>query len=144
MSLVRETVFKALFAQLESVAGLITTSRTLVSVHDVPLESLPAAYQIQGKQVTKKLPNLPPAYVLEASWIVYALSNDPAVSASTVLNPILDGAVAALTPGPADTAQTLGGIVLQCAISGEVEVIEGVLGDRAVAIIPIQIIVSGP
>jgi hypothetical protein len=54
----------------------------------------------------------------------------------------LDALEAALAPSPVTGIQTLGlpGMVRHVTISGKVETDEGVLGDQAVAIVPIEIL----
>jgi hypothetical protein len=62
-----------------------------------------------------------------------------------VLNPLLDAIAAALAPTGADLvagAQTLGGLVKHCWISGAIETDEGALGGQAVAIVPVEILVT--
>ena len=44
--------------------------------------------------------------------------------------------------GSAFAPQTLGGLVGSCAVAGEIAIFEGSLGNRAGAIIPIQIITA--
>ena len=60
---------------------------------------------------------------------------------ATLLNTIQQGVmVALLTDLLHDGRQTLGGLVHDCFIDGEVETDEGTLGEQAVAIIPITAI----
>ena len=139
----REPVFAALFALLQGAAAFTTSSRRLVNVQDLAAEAFPAAYQLQGKQIVKKAVITPPIYEMEATWIIYALSNDPNIAPSTVLNPLVDAVLKILLPGPLSNALTLGGLVTQCAVSGDIDIFEGVLGDRAVAVIPLQILAPG-
>jgi hypothetical protein len=60
-----------------------------------------------------------------------------------VLNGMIEAATAALAPSPAITRQTLGGLVEFCAIDGSIQIFDGVLGDRAIAIVPISIVLGG-
>jgi len=59
-----------------------------------------------------------------------------------LLNPMLDALEAALAPLPATGIQNLGlpTMVQHAYIQGKVETDEGVLGDQAVAVIPIEIL----
>jgi len=139
----REPVFAALFSLLQSATAFTTSSRRLVNVQDLAAEAFPAAYQLQGKQIVKKTVITPPIYEMEATWIIYAFSNDPNIAPSTVLNPLVDAVLKVLIPAPLSNALTLGGLVTQCAVSGDIEIFEGVLGDRAVAVIPLQILAPG-
>jgi hypothetical protein len=66
--------------------------------------------------------------------------NDPTVVPSQLMNPLLDAIELALKPD--DVAMdncSLGGIVSHCAFSGSITIIEGNMGDEAVAVIPINI-----
>jgi len=60
----------------------------------------------------------------------------------TTLNNEVDAIVAALDREPASGMQTLGGLVHDCRIAGDIETDEGRLGQQAVAIIPIEIIAN--
>jgi hypothetical protein len=59
-----------------------------------------------------------------------------------LLNPLLDSLEAALAPSPATGIQNLGlpTMVQHVYIQGKIETDEGVLGDQAIAVIPIEIL----
>lgn len=139
----REAVYSALFAKLQTVAGLTTISRRVKNVQDVQPEDFPAAYQLQGVQAIKFSGANPASNVWHASWLLYAHDPDPASAPSTQLNNLIDAAVAVLAPSPGFDKQSLGGLVEYCAIDGTIDVFEGVLGDRAVAVLPIVIVLPG-
>lgn len=82
---------------------------------------------------------------MEAAWVLYNYSDDPNVAPSTGLNVLVDAALAALTPTPQYpmAKNTLGGLVEYAAVVGSIEIYEGVLGNFAVAIIPIKINLAG-
>ncbi len=121
----------------------VTVSRRLEMVDEMSPSALPAAFQMQGKQSIKKEINKPPVYVLNADWFLYAYQPNTALPPSTMLNTMVDLATAQLVPPAGVGKFTLGGLVEDCAINGEIELYEGLLGDRAVAIIPIRILVPG-
>jgi hypothetical protein len=139
----REAVYAALFAKLQTLPGIVTVSRRLQNVQDVQPESFPAAFQLQGKQQAKFSGAMPTTNTWRADWLLYAYNDDPASAPSIQLNSMVDAAVALLTPAPAFDKQSLGGLVEYCAIDGDIEVFEGVLGNRAVAVIPITIVLPG-
>jgi hypothetical protein len=139
----RESVYAALFAKLQSLPGLVTVSRRLQNVQDVAPESFPAAFQLQGEQSAKFSGNTPAVFTWKADWLLYVHNDDPTSAPSTSLNTLIDAASALLNPPPGQNKQTLGGLVEYCAIDGPVQVFEGVLGDRAVAILPISIVLAG-
>lgn len=139
----RESVYAALFAQLKSISGLVVTSRRLKNIQDMQPEQLPAAFQIQEKQPVKYSGSTPSRKVLRASWLLYAHSSDLTVAPSTVLNNLLDQADAILAPTNPSVRNTLGGLVEYAAVSGDIEIFEGVLGDRCIAVVPIEMILPG-
>ena len=137
-----ETVFAALYAKLQTIATFTTSGRRLVNVQDMNPEQFPAAFQLQGKQTWKFSPNAPPVLTLRATWVLYTFQTDPAAAQSTPLNLLLDAVRTALSPAPF-VKQTLSGLVEYAAIEGDVEIFEGVLGERAVALVPIVLVMAG-
>ena len=138
----REQVYAALFAQLQGAYSWKTVTRRLQNIQDMAPEDFPAAFQIQEKQTAKYTGNTPTRAVLRANWLLYAQSSDISVAPSTALNAMTDAACAALA-GVGVLKNTLGGLVEYAAVSGDIEIFEGVLGDRAIAIVPIEIVLAG-
>ena len=101
----------------------------------------PALFQTQKGETITRPAGLPPRRTLAVDLVLYAVSGDSAVAPASLLNPLIDAVEAALEPGPAFAKQTLGGLVSHCCVSGRVEIVEGVLGAQAVAIVPIEIVV---
>ncbi len=139
----REAIFLALFAKMQTISGIVMSSRRLQNVQDMDPVSLPAGFQLQGKQSIKYKGSVPAANDWYASWIFYGYSADPSIAPSTSLNNIIDAACTILQPPVENNRQTLGGLVEYAAVEGDIEIFEGVLGDRAVAILPIRIILAG-
>lgn len=139
----REQVYAALFNLLGTLPGLKTVSRRLQNAQDMQPEGFPAAFQLQGKQAAKYSGNTPSIYTWRADWLLYAHNSDQTVSPTTQLNALIDAATALLVPAPSTNRQTLGGLVEYCAIDGDIEVFEGILGDRSIAILPISILLPG-
>src|SRR5215472_13054396 len=87
--------------------------------------------------------NTPVVYTLLFDLYVYAHSSDQYRSPAMVLNPLLDAVERALSPlyDPAGiggyTTLGLEPMVRYCRIQGRVETDEGVLGDQALAIVPV-------
>ena len=79
----------------------------------------------------------------EVDFYVYGQAPDELTAPATVLNPLLDAIEAALAPPASSNVQTLGGLVCHAWIAGKIETDEGALGGQAVAIVPIEILVSG-
>lgn len=136
----REAVYAALFAKLQTLPGVVTVSRRLQNVQDIQPEAFPAAFQLQGEQQAKFSGAMPATNTWRADWLLYAHDDDPSSAPSIQLNNLIDAAVALLAPPPYADKQTLGGLVEYCAIDGSIQVFEGVLGNRAVAVLPITIV----
>lgn len=134
----REAIFSALFALVSSAAEFKTASRKLVHWTEVAPVDQPALFQAQGKESATVLYRAPTKWTLHASLYVYAHQNSLDLLPAVALNGLLDAIEAKLAPGY-DGEQTLGGLVSHCRIVGEIETDEGVLGDQAIAIIPIEI-----
>lgn len=143
MKATREQVFGALFDVLKTVPGLVTASRRLKNVQDMQPEELPAAFQLQGKQELVYKGSVPTVADMTATWALYGYSSDPDVAPSTVLNNLIDAACAALAPPAYTDKQTLGGLVEYAAIDGDIEIYEGILADKAVALLPIRLLLAG-
>jgi hypothetical protein len=137
----RETIYQALFTLASGAANFVTTSRRWKHWGDVDAASQPALFQNQkGEHVVAKN-GLPAQRKLLVDLCLYASNGDPNLAGSSFLNPLLDAVEAALAPDPATERQTLGGLVSHAFINGAVEIFEGVIGDQAVAIVPVEILI---
>lgn len=142
ISVPREKVFEALWEKLQGLQGIVTFSRRLRHWEDVSKDEQPALFLAAAGQTGVQVRNLPPVWTLKATLHLYVHgAADPSVSPSTRLNELLDAIEAAIAVPEGEPAQTLGGLVQHAWIAGEIETDEGVLGDQAVAIIPIDILV---
>ena len=81
-------------------------------------------------------------WTLYADFYIYAHSSDPYAAPASILNPLLDALDQALAPSPTTGIQDLGlpGMVQHAYIAGKIETDEGVLGDQAIAIVPVEIL----
>ena len=139
----REPIYAALFALLAPIPGLATASRRLQHWTDVPASAQPALFQVQKGETVAARHGLPPKHQLSVELFLYAQTGgDPTVAPAQILSPLIDAIEAALAPtDPTDAVQTLGGLVSHAWIEGRIETDEGVLGDQAVAIIPVTLLV---
>ena len=136
----RDAIYAALFSKASAAAGFVTASRKLLHWTDVPGIQQPALFQAQGKEMASAGFHLPTKWTLRAHLYVYVHQASVAGQVpATQLNTFVDAIEAALLPEAATGEQTLGGLVSHCRIIGEIETDEGLLGDQAVAIIPIEI-----
>lgn len=138
----REQIFAALFALVSASSSYKTSSRKLKHWAQVPPAQQPAIFQTQGKEHAVAGYRMPTRWTLHASLYIYAHQNSLDTLPSTALNGLLDAIELALVPDVATGEQTLGGLVTHCRIVGDIETDEGVLGDQAVAIIPIEILAN--
>lgn len=142
-----EDAYAALFSKLDAmrVAGqLKNASRHLEHIADYDVANMPAGFQHQttmpiteskrGVRIRQK--------ILNVDWYFYVPAS-PDAPASPVLNALVQKALDALAPDPVIEKQTLGNVVTDCYVEGTVEFYEGVLQDRAVAILPIKIVAPG-
>lgn len=90
---------------------------------------------------TKRLGS-PIVWTLYGEFYIYAHSSDPYLPPGAILNPLLDALEAALAPSPATGIQHLGlpEMVQHAYITGRIETDQGVLGDQAIAIVPIEVL----
>ncbi len=139
----REPIYAALFALVAKAAEFVTIDRRLRHWSDVAPAEQPALYMSQKSETaTVKAHGAPTVWMLSVDLYLYAHSSDPYRSPATILNPLLDAVEAALEPSAVTGNQDLGlpARVQHASITGKVETDEGVLGDQAVAIIPVEIL----
>lgn len=140
--MIREPIYAALFALVSGVPGVVTASRKLKLWSDVAAIEQPALFMAQGAELAIRNTGQPVKWVLDVKLYLYVNTSGD-TSPTITLNVILDGIERALTPTLAGSAQTLGGLVHDARIEGAIETDEGVLGEQAIAIVPVRIITAG-
>ncbi|WP_423396027.1 hypothetical protein [Burkholderia sp. LMG 21824] len=148
MSIQREPIYAALFALVQSAVApyAVTIGRRFQLASQVPPSEQPAVFQVQkSERIAHERRGLPKKYHLFVDLVVYAQAGDSAAIPATAVNTILDAIDNALAPAPGDPMnnQTLGGLVEHAWIEGEVLIVEGTLQDQSVAIVPVQMYVTG-
>ena len=141
--IVREPIYAALFDLAAGAAGFVTAERRLRHWSDVAPAEQPALFMTQKSEVASvKMLGAPTVWTLLVEFYLYAHSSDPYLSPATVLNPLVDAVEAALAPAATTGLQDLGlpSMVQHAYIAGKIETEEGVLGDQAIAIIPVEIL----
>lgn len=142
----RETVFAALFTKLASAAGLITTSRSWRNIDEVAPSEMPALFQVETPEVAHTEKGKPTIYRWGADVFLYAhaqaAEQQGLADVMPLLNNLLDAVIATIDRTPANGLQTLGGLVYDLRVQGQIEKAEGRVdsGRRAFAIIPLEII----
>jgi len=140
----REAIFVALADLLNGIPGVVTFSRKLLHWTDVSPSQQPALFLAQGNQTATPgdpARGLPTKWTLSADLYLYT-NTQGETSPSTRANILLDAIEHQLSPPPLQRTQTLGGLVEHCWIEGAIETDEGTLGDQAVAIVPLKILIT--
>ena len=141
----REAIYAALWSLAAEAANFATASRRLRHWSDVGPAEQPALFMSEKGGIAKiKALGAPVVWTLYADLYLYAHSSDPYLPPATILNPLLDAIEAALVPAPISGIQDLGlpAMVQHAYISGRIETDEGLLGDQAIAIIPVEILAA--
>ena len=140
----REAIYSALFARLQAAYAWNLSGRVLLHWSDVDALQQPAMFQTQSTEVVQRITRQPAKLMMNVKVYIYAHSQTAAGRApSSVLNDLIDAIWNAMKPDAAHLeTQTLGGLVEWARIEGAIETDEGLLGDQAVAIVPIAILTA--
>lgn len=136
----RETIWAAVFALLRDLAPFAETGRKIKHWDDC--ENFPALFLEQGPEtVTKSGRGLPQSYTMSAE-ICFYVRNDSNDTPAPQINALLDALDAALKPTTPDGRITLGGLVHDVWIEGQIARDEGVLGSIGVAVVPLKVLLA--
>jgi len=141
----REAIQAALFTLLTAnTSGLSTiklASRRLKPPQEVGAGNCPALFQIYKGETIEWTGMQPLKRLMHVELVLYAHSGDKSFPTSSLLSPLLDAVEGAF--GAADPAQvqTLNGLARRVTINGKIETDEGLLGEYAYAIVPVDILV---
>jgi hypothetical protein len=139
----REAIYGALWSAGSRAWSFASANRRLRHWSDVTPVEQPALFMSEkgGHAVVKAL-GAPTVWTLFADFYIYVHSSDPYAAPASILNPLLDSLEQALAPSPASGIQNLGlpDMVQHAYIAGKIETDEGVLGDQAIAIVPVEIL----
>jgi hypothetical protein len=139
---VRNEILDALFARLIAAPGLAGVLKTTGKNHlklpkDVPHDKQPALFLVDTTSDPKGGWNQANAWELHYRLYLYARGAKNDGGAQAQRNALMDAVDQALKGPPPTGRQTLGGLVYEARISGQPETDEGVLGEQAVAWMPI-------
>lgn len=137
----REAIYAALFARVSASADFTTATRRVKDYTDVDQATQPAILQVELGEKWAEPGTPPQPVILRAKLFIYCESNDPTEPVSTQINTLMDAVVAALAPPDIEERQTLGGLVYNTAIVGDVTIAEGLSGQSEVSI-PIEIMLG--
>ena len=139
----REAIYSALWSLAAGAASFASVNRRLRHWSDVAPVERPALFMSEkGGHAAIKALGAPTVWTLYVDFYIYVHSSDPYTAPAAILNPLLDALEAALAPVAATGIQNLGlpGMVSHAYIAGKIETDEGILGDQAVAIVPVEIL----
>lgn len=146
MIIQRETIYAALFSQLQGALGTTfkTYSRRWQDPSQVSPADRPALYQVETGEVaatSQKIAGLPLIWNQKVDLVLYTAGDSSSLTVpSTELNTLLDAVEAALPNVTKGLAQTLGGKVYTTRIDGKIEIVENVAGAMAMAVIPVLLV----
>lgn len=148
--MIRENIYAGIFAFFSALTvggspAFKKATRQLKVWENVEPEDQPALLMLQKSESCSKPRGLPAKWTLSIDLYLYVHTGsqyDPDIVPSQLLNPLMDAIEASLTlDDVSNNACTLNGLVSHCFIDGVVEIFEGNLGDQAVCIIPITVVV---
>lgn len=143
----RDSYYQALFALLQGLKsqGVVKVcDRRLRFLDEMSASELPALFMAVDHQQTTQQRGLPPRRTLGAKVFLYAANPDRHTPAGVQLNGLIDAVEQALAPDSravnGENVQTLGGSVSHAWIEGAIEVFEGPQGQKAAAILSVQML----
>jgi hypothetical protein len=149
MTFPREQIYSALFSILQgallSPAGPFkTVSRRWQDPSQMSPADRPALFQVQKDELAATAINgLPVNWKTTVDLVLYTTGDtDPASIPSAELNSLLDAVESAIRSATPGLAQSLGGKVSHCRIEGKIEIVENVQGAIALAVVPLEILVT--
>jgi hypothetical protein len=141
--IIREPIYAALWELGAGAARFGTANRRLRHWSDVGPAEQPALFMSEkGSHAATRRLGAPTVWTLYGEFYLYVHSSDPYLPPGTVLNPLLDALETALAPSPTTGIQDLGlpEMVQHAYIAGRIETDQGVLGDQAIAIVPVEVL----
>jgi hypothetical protein len=139
-----EPIYAAFAAKLASAAGFANSNiRRPLPPASVNSGQFPAVFMEQGNAiVTSDFSGVGAKWVLPVDVLIYdQQGSDPNAIPASALNTLVDAVRTALAPDFTGK-QTLGGLALNCVVTGNVEFMEAKQGQISVAIIPFHILVA--
>ena len=131
-------------ANITFTTGFRTTGRRLKLWGDVAAQ--PALFlRNASEEISPRNARMPPRVTMHCeAWIYSNAGTAPDVVPAVTLNHILDAVMQVLEPGPGQEVLTLGGLVHNCWVEGQVELHTGDLDGQAIAVVPIRILLPVP
>jgi hypothetical protein len=141
MTIVRDTIYQALFDHVTNlVPSLVTKSRIVKHWADVPASERPALFMADAGGTPIQKTGWPTVWKLDVKFYLY-VSTDGVTPPGSVFNPILDAISNSLSTDPNNTL-TLGGLVQWARLEGTVITDDGTLGNDAVCVFNAQMLTA--
>jgi hypothetical protein len=139
----RENIYNELLSQLSTVYNFNTVSRRLKHWQDVPVAQMPALFLAQQHETVTQNTRQPAIITLHPEIYIYVSNGtSQTINPYSILNPIVDSITNLFTASNFPNGNNnLKGLVHTCKLSGTIDTDGGILGNVAVAIIPLEIIV---
>jgi hypothetical protein len=141
----REMIYDAIFTRLQGVVGVQSVSRILRHWSDVPAEDQPAVFLAHGDEVVEPAESGASRHFLLPRVYVYANARSSDVPPSTTLNNLIGAIEDVFAPIRALRIHTDLGMPDELEwvrVEGVIETDEGTLGEQAVAIVPLRVLVA--
>jgi hypothetical protein len=150
MNVSRESIAAALLTLLQGVNANITYGPAKFAAGNItrkgaiwsktPPANQPALYQIQVAEHGTQTPTFgAEKWTLDFVLEIYALASEGSADVpDTLINAILDGIDKTLQPKPPSIFQTLGGLVTNCWIEGEIIIGTGTISNQLMMLVPVR------
>jgi hypothetical protein len=140
----REAILAALLAKVQGGGYFVTTGRRARDPSSIGPAQSPACFLVVANETfERKAPNLAAIRTLNVSAFIYNdIGAAPNVYPETALNNAMEALEAVLVPDDARTGFcTLGGLVYACYLKGQARRAPAELTGKALAIVPIEVII---
>ena len=138
-------VFNLVSVAAGQVANLVTSGRVLKSYTAIDAAQMPALFCVQKHEAQNRstTQGIPPRRVMFFEvWLYTADPQADSVVPATQLNNMIDAIEFALSPDPLQGLNTLGGLVVNAKIEGQIDYFANVTQDgKSIAIIPVAVLI---
>jgi hypothetical protein len=143
MAATREQIMTALCARIFAISDFKTTGRRAVLWSKVPFDKQPACFVENVKETTEHPNTMLAIRRMYAHVVFYVqVGSNAEAEPSSPINKLLEALEAALLPDDElRNTLTLGGLVQQCWIEGDTDIVQGGTDGQAMAVVPLQILI---
>lgn len=137
---IQASLFDHLTGNATGLTDLKTASRRLKPPQDVGAGNCPALFQVYKGETVEWSGMQPLKRTMHLDLVLYVHSGDKSFPTSSLLGPMLDAIEQSFGAGDPVRVLTLGGLARRVTINGRIETDEGLLGEYAYAIVPVDIL----